>query len=195
MTTAVHSRRRRVSHRPPWIRQHDTEPGAVFALGMMALIATALIVILLAGRSVPVSIPRFLVHVVEPEQPTRPIDGAAPVTSLATAGLPARSINLAAPAQASVGASDPAPAADESVAQTLAAPQTLAVGSRARIANTDGVGVVLYAAPRPSARQPAGLMEGMSVTVLELADSEWARVRADNRQTGWIHAEFLAPAD
>jgi hypothetical protein len=195
MATVVHSRRRRVSHRPPWIRQHDTEPGAVFALGMMALIATALIVILLAGRSVQVSIPRFLVHVVDPEQPSRPIDGAAPVTSLSAGAVSARSINVASPASADVGASDPAPAADEPVAQTLAAPQKLAVGSRARVANTDGVGVVLYAAPRPSARQPAGLMEGMSVTVLELADSEWARVQADNRQTGWIHAEFLAPAN
>jgi hypothetical protein len=57
------------------------------------------------------------------------------------------------------------------------------------------VGVVLYSAPRPSARQPAGLMEGATVTVLELVDTEWARVQADNRQTGWIHAEFLAPAN
>ena len=193
MATVVHSRRRRVSHRPPWMRQHDTEPGAVFAVGMMALIATALLVILLAGRSVQVTIPRFLVHVVDPEQPSRPIDGAAPMTKLAAAGLSASAISLAAPAAASAPA--PAPATDESVAQTLAAPQTLAVGSRARIANTDGVGVVLYAAPRPSARQPAGLLEGMSVTVLELADSEWARVQADNRQTGWIHAEFLTPAN
>jgi hypothetical protein len=160
---------------------------------MMALVATALLVILFAGRSVQVSIPRFLVHVVDPAQPSRPIDGAAPVTTLSTAVLPARSINLSAPAAASATA--PPPAADESVTQTLAAPQTLAVGSRARVANTDGVGVVLYAAPRPSARQPAGLLEGMSVTVLELADSEWARVQADNRQTGWIHAEFLAPAN
>ena len=49
--------------------------------------------------------------------------------------------------------------------------------------------------PRPSARQPAGLMEGMAVTVQEVSGTEWARVQADNRQTGWVRAEYLAPTN
>ena len=49
----------------------------------------------------------------------------------------------------------------------------MAVGTRAKVANTDGLGVVLYAAPRDNARQPAGLLEGTPVTVLERSGDEW----------------------
>jgi hypothetical protein len=86
--------------------------------------------------------------------------------------------------------SSPPPAAE-----TEQAPQALAVGGRARVANTDGLGVVFYSAPRANARMPAGLLEGTAVTVLELADSEWARVQSDSKKTGWVRVTYLAPTN
>ena len=71
----------------------------------------------------------------------------------------------------------------------------LAVGRGARVANTDGLGVVLHAAPRAGARKPAGLLEGTTVTILELADAEWARVQSAARQDGWVPVAYLAPGD
>jgi hypothetical protein len=170
MAIAVRARRRRVTHHAPWMRQRDAEPEARLALGMMALVAIGIAVIMLAWQLVQVTIPRFLVHFADRTLPTRPIDGAVPVPKL-TAAIPGP------------------------VAQVPVLSGELASGGRARVANTDGVGVVLYSAPRPSARQPAGLLEGTTVTVLELMNTEWARVQADNRQTGWVHAEFLVPAN
>jgi uncharacterized protein YgiM (DUF1202 family) len=35
-------------------------------------------------------------------------------------------------------------------------------------------------------------MDGMAVTVLEASGSDWVRVRADNGQTGWVPARYLA---
>lgn len=194
MAVAVRANRRRVSHRPPWIRQRDAEPGAGLALGMMALLIVSIGVILVSGQLLQVTIPPFLAHVADPTLPTRPLDGATPVPKLTAAALSANPVTLAAPVDEPAAMSEPAPP-PAAAAQAPASPQQLAVGSRARIANTDGVGVVLYSAPRPNARQPAGLMEGTTVTVLERVDTEWARVQADNRQAGWIHAEFLAPAN
>ena len=69
------------------------------------------------------------------------------------------------------------------------------VADRFRVANTDGLGLVLYTAPRRDARVPRGLLEGTHVTVLERVGSEWARVRADNGQEGWVSAAYLDPAE
>ena len=65
---------------------------------------------------------------------------------------------------------------------------------RFRVANTDGVGVVLHSAPRQDARVPRGLLEGTRVTVLERSDDEWAHVRADNGQEGWVPLKYLTPS-
>jgi uncharacterized protein YgiM (DUF1202 family) len=65
---------------------------------------------------------------------------------------------------------------------------------RFRVANTDGVGVVLHTAPRQDARVPRGLLEGARVTVLERSDDEWAHVRADNGQEGWVPLKYLTPS-
>lgn len=188
MAVIVRSQRRRIAHRPPWMRQRDDEPGARLALGMMALLAVSLGAIVLSGQLFQVTIPRVLAQVVDRSQPTRPLDGATLVPKLTASSLATGTIALSAPADGPAAPAAPAAQVPESA-------QKLAVGNRARVANTDGVGLVLYSAPRPSARQPAGLMEGTTVTVLEMADSAWARVQADNRQTGWVHAEFLAPAN
>jgi hypothetical protein len=71
----------------------------------------------------------------------------------------------------------------------------LTVGARARVANTDGLGVVLHTAPRADARRPAGLLEGTRVTVVELVGAEWARVQAEARQDGWVATAFLAATE
>jgi Bacterial SH3 domain len=190
MAIAVRSHRRYVRHRPVWMRQRDAEPGAGLALGMIALLMVGIAVIGLSAQLFDVTIPRGFAHVADRAQPIRPIDGATPVPKLTAAALSTNPVALAAPADAPA-----AEAAPPVAAQAPASPDTLAVGGRARVANTDGVGVVLYSAPRPSARQPAGLMEGTTVTVLELVDAAWARVQTDNRRTGWIHAEYLAPTN
>jgi hypothetical protein len=68
-------------------------------------------------------------------------------------------------------------------------------GQAARVAHTDGQGVVLRTAPREDARVPRGLLEGARVTVLEQPDGEWAHVRGDNGLEGWVPIEFLAAPD
>lgn len=69
----------------------------------------------------------------------------------------------------------------------------LAANVPARVANTDGVGVVLYTAPRTGGRSPRGLLEGARVTVVEAPGQEWARVRAPNGLDGWVPTRYLAP--
>lgn len=193
MAIAVRSHRQHVRHRPVWMRQRDAEPETALAFGMMALLMITMVVIVLSGQLFQVTIPNVFARVADRAQPTRPVDGATPVPKLTAAALSTDPVALAAPADAP--AAEAAPSEPAIAAQPPASPDKLAVGGRARVANTDGVGVVLYSAPRPSARQPAGLMEGANVTVLELVDDTWARVQADNRQAGWIHAEYLAPTN
>jgi hypothetical protein len=67
---------------------------------------------------------------------------------------------------------------------------------RARVANTDGVGVVLRSGPRLDARTPRGLLEGTQVTILERSGADWARVRAESSGLeGWVPSQYLAPAE
>ena len=63
----------------------------------------------------------------------------------------------------------------------------------AHVANTGGQGVVLRASPREDDRTPRGFMDGDGVTVLEHSGSDWARVRGDNGQEGWVPARYLGP--
>ena len=87
-------------------------------------------------------------------------------------------------------------------ASPLSAPSPVAAASpsprsdtpvRARIANTDGQGVALRASPRDDDRTPRGFLEGDAVTVLERSGSDWARVRGDNGQEGWVPTRYLGP--
>ena len=55
--------------------------------------------------------------------------------------------------------------------------------------------MVFYAAPRDNARQPAGLLEGTTVTVLEVSGEEWARVQSDAKKSGWVRVAYLAPVE
>ena len=174
------------------MRQREAESGPALALGIVALLVIGIGALVLSGQFIQVSIPRSLAHIVEPTLPSRPVDGAVPVTKLSAAALAVSPIDIAA---VSLPATDAASTAESAPSEaTVTSDRALAAGGRAHVANTDGQGVVLYAAPRPSARQPAGLLEGTPVTVLEMSGSEWARVQTSSRQAGWVHAEFLAPA-
>jgi uncharacterized protein YgiM (DUF1202 family) len=63
-----------------------------------------------------------------------------------------------------------------------------------RVANTDGVGVVLRKSPRDDDKTTHGLMDGASVSVLERTGSDWVHVHADNGQDGWIPTRYVSPA-
>jgi len=173
------------------------------ALGIVGLLVVGIVALGLSIQLVEVTIPQSFLSIAEPAPPTRPLEGATPVTQLSAASVATEPLP-AAPGPAAANAQDdpaadaaPAPATAQAASAAASAPaaSALTVGGTARVVNTDGKGVVLYGAPRASARQPAGLLEGTTVTVLELADTEWARVQSGSRQSGWVHAEFLAPAD
>ena len=51
---------------------------------------------------------------------------------------------------------------------------------------------MLRASPRADDRTPRGLMEGSWVTLLERRGSDWARVRSDDGQEGWVPARYLS---
>ncbi|MFN8634335.1 MAG: SH3 domain-containing protein [Chloroflexota bacterium] len=139
---------------------------------LVALVVVGIVGLGLLSQTVDLTLPRSLTGSLQRPTPSRPTDGAAPVP------------------KAQVASADPAAAGS---ATTPA--QALAVGSRARVANTDGQGVVLYSAPRQNARQPAGLLEGTTVTVLEVSGNEWARVQSDTKKTGWVKTAYLVGAE
>ena len=70
-----------------------------------------------------------------------------------------------------------------------------ASANTARIANTDGAGVVLRNSPNDADRRPAGFLDGTNVTVVNRAGNDWVQVRADNGQQGWIPARYLTAAN
>ncbi|HYY90278.1 MAG TPA: SH3 domain-containing protein [Chloroflexota bacterium] len=68
-------------------------------------------------------------------------------------------------------------------------------GQRAVVGNTGGVGVVLRASPRADDRLPSGLLDGVVVAIIERRGTDWARVRADTGQEGWVPAQYLIPTN
>ena len=182
MAIAVHAGRRHVTHRPPWGRHRTAGADAALPLVVVMLLTIGVTALVLSSQLVQVSLPRTLVPAFQPAAPGRPVDGATPVAKWS-------------PSSPNVepAAAPPVPAAE--AASAPSEPAALAVGARARVANTDNLGVVFYAAPRDGARQPAGLLEGTMVTVLERSDPEWARVQADSKKSGWVRAQYLAPAE
>jgi|SRR5579859_3576975 len=105
------------------------------------------------------------------------VDGEAPqIIVAATPGAVAG--NPRAPAPPLAGARSPA------------AP----TGERLRVANTDGVGVVLRNSPRDDDKSTRGLLDGANVSVVERNGSDWVHVHADNGQDGWIPARYVVPA-
>jgi hypothetical protein len=125
-------------------------------------------------------------------EPRRVVSGYVPgesgeaETAAASASLNAAPAELApAPLVAPTVAPSAAPQ------PTPAAPQAQSV----RVVNTDGLGIVLYSAPRREARMPRGFLEGAKLTVLERSGDQWARVRGADGQEGWVSAQYLAPAE
>jgi uncharacterized protein YgiM (DUF1202 family) len=70
---------------------------------------------------------------------------------------------------------------------------TVSAADQVHVAHTDGQGVVLRASPREDDRTPRGFMDGDAVTVLERSGSDWARVRGENGQVGWVPTKYLRP--
>jgi Bacterial SH3 domain len=103
------------------------------------------------------------------KQPARPQAGVQPTPSTSAPASPVRAANL--------------------TSSTPAAP----TGDRLRVAHTDGQGVVLRASPREDDWTARGFMDSDSVTVLERRGADWARVRGDNGQEGWVPARYLGP--
>jgi hypothetical protein len=62
---------------------------------------------------------------------------------------------------------------------------------RMRIVNTGGQGVVLRDSPLEDDQTPRGFMDGTWVTMLEQHGPDWARVRGDNGQEGWVPSRYL----
>jgi SH3-like domain-containing protein len=83
----------------------------------------------------------------------------------------------------------PTPAAIQ-VGLTPAAPNA----ERLKIANTDGVGVVLRNSPRDTDRSRTGLVDGAVVSVVDRSGSDWVHVKADNGADGWVPARYVVPA-
>jgi hypothetical protein len=101
-------------------------------------------------------------------QPTRTQAGFQPTPSASASASPVRAANLSS------------------------ATPTAPIGDRLRVAHTDRQGVVLRASPHDADWTPRGFMDGDWVTVLERLGADWARVRGDNGQEGWVPARYLA---
>jgi Bacterial SH3 domain len=191
VAVAIRSGRRQVTHRPLWVRPHEPESNAALPLIVVVLLTVGVTAWLLSSQMLEVSLPRNVIPKLPPSVPSRPTEGAAPMSRIALSATtePASAEPLTPVAEDA----PPAPAAED--AQPAPESHELAVGGRAQVANTDNLGVVLYAAPRDGARQPAGLLEGTTVTVLERSGEEWARVQSDSKKAGWVRAQFLVPAE
>jgi SH3-like domain-containing protein len=117
-----------------------------------------------------------------------PLASASPTS--ATGIRPGQtSIQTTAQPSATAGATKrPAAAA---VTSTPAARPTLMEGEY-RVANTDGLGVALRAAPDGDRLPGKGYDEGATVTVIERSGS-WARIRGADGREGWVPAATLVP--
>jgi hypothetical protein len=170
------------------MRQQANESSGLLAALMLALLGVGIITLLMSVQALPTFGLSDLRALTRQAIPVRPTDGATPPERAARVAL--KDTAPGAPAEPSASVAAPA----ESVSQPADAAPLLpafVVGQRARIAHTDGQGVVLHASPSQDARRPAGLLEGTSVTVLELSGSEWARVQSDSKQAGWISTAYL----
>jgi uncharacterized protein YgiM (DUF1202 family) len=93
------------------------------------------------------------------------------------------------PTQASTQPSATAGAANRPA--TPAGRSTPATGQY-RVANTDGQGVALRAAPDGDRLPGKGYDEGATVTVIE-RNGDWAHIRGADGRDGWVPAATLAP--
>jgi len=169
------------------MRRQPAEHHTLLAAFMLAVVLASIAIVSHAASAFETSPPRSLLTMLGKATTTRPRDGVTPGVR--------PSLPSATPEQASVS---PSPSAEtiwgeSESTERESAPPILALGGHARVVNTDGVGVILYAAPQAGARRPAGLVEGTVVTVVEFADGEWAQVESATKQSGWVPMAYLAP--
>jgi hypothetical protein len=186
MAATDDSGRRHGRHRPPWRRPRTTGPDSALPFILVVLLAGGAMWLLLSSQLLEITVPRSLIPAMRPAAAGRLGQGTPPVTTTSAAALTEEP--TAEPA-----VTPPAPVAGTT--PRASASRGLAVGTQARVANTDGLGVVFYAAPRDDARLPAGLPEGTVITVLELSGADWARVQSTGQQAGWVHIAYLTLAD
>lgn len=65
-----------------------------------------------------------------------------------------------------------------------------AQAERAKVANTDGLGVRLRREPSTSAASLGAIMEGVAVTIVERSGT-YAKVRAPDNREGWVPGQYL----
>lgn len=190
MAIAIRRDQHRVVHRPPWVRRRGGEPDAVLAVLMFALLMGGSIVVA-ASLALPSSSSAISLRSLLPrDSAARPRDGSATrVNAPAVVPVDAPLATLADHATSEESH------AEAPISELSPSPWQPRVGEPARVANTDGLGVVLHAAPSTGSRLPAGLLEGTSVTVLEMVGTDWVRVQTETRRMGWIPGEFLAAND
>ena len=186
MAIAIDSGRRHVRHRPPWVRPRTTEADSALPFVMMVLLTAGTTALLLTSQLLEITIPRSLIPKPRSVTLSRPIQDTPPATELVTA---------AAADEPTEGPAVTPPAPVAEATPPASEPPRFAIGARTRIANTDDLGVIFSSAPRDGARLPAGPLEGTTVTVLERAGEDWARVQSDAKQAGWVRTMYLAPAD
>jgi hypothetical protein len=168
------------------MRPRTTEPDSALPFITVVLLTVGAVWLLLSSQLLGITLPRSLIPTTRPAAAGRPSQGTPPVTTMSAAGLTE---------EPTTGPSVTFPAPVAETTAHAAASRGLAVGTQARVVNTDGLGVVFHAAPRDGARLPAGLLEGTAITVLELSGDGWARVQPTGQQAGWVHIAYLALAD
>jgi hypothetical protein len=112
--------------------------------------------------------------------------GTRDAIGVGASGQPARAL-VGQPAPVPQPTQDASPAAKPRPTAAAAS----ATGEQLRVANTDGQGVVLRASPRDDDWTPRGFMDGTVVSVLERRGSDWAWVRGENGQEGWVPSRYL----
>lgn len=160
-----------------------------------AFLMLSLVIVGLAGLTMVVQAAQApSVRADRPARAISPSVGAppAPQPSAPSANEQPAQLVTTIPAAPPETAPSTASASTQAQVAAGAADAPLTVGTAARVVNTDGLGVILYGAPRSGARTPRGLLEGARVTVIEASGPDWARVRAPNGLDGWVPARYVA---
>jgi SH3-like domain-containing protein len=124
------------------------------------------------------------------------VDGEAPPAAVGGAAATAQSGGARPPSGSNQGnASIAARLATATPGPILVgiSPTELATSERLKVANTDGVGVVLRNSPRDTDRSPTGLAEGAVVIVVGRSGADWVHVRTDRGQDGWVPTQYVVP--
>jgi len=177
-------------YHPAWRRAddgHETRDRVAILAVLAGGILAGLVVAANLSAGPPISGQFDLTRLQGSEQAARKLSGhvpCAPDTGLCTPDKPANS------------AEDPpsgVAAVVEPSGRSEIAPEDAPASDTATVTGTEGTGVVLRASPRDDDWTPRGFMDGAQVTVLERLDADWARVRGETGQEGWVPARYIKP--